>query len=342
MNLINKDIIAAEDDIVIDNDYLINRNINIVDNIKNEENATTTTIKLDNIKHIQQKFEWDCGLACLDIILDWWQHQSTSNSSEVELLTTTATAVDIDTENNNNNNNNNDNDMVPDLQEDDENSIDTIVSIRNIIKTKSIWSIDLSEALYTIGIRHCYFTTSIGMNETHKHKPFYVDNWDSDENRILDLFNLSKERQPPHLFFGGLAINELIKHIKKQLPAIVLVDSNFLHCSRCRTINGINSSSSSNNNNNNNDNNINNKNDNNKKTKYTDNNLQKQFKRQQEENQNRNFNGHFIVIAGYDQLSNELLFIDPSLNQDYCKITLNDFEYARSRPEIIALSIISK
>ncbi|GAM18893.1 hypothetical protein SAMD00019534_020680 [Acytostelium subglobosum LB1] len=241
----------------------------------------TTNARCLDITLVKQRHEWDCGLACIEMIQKWHlnnkqqqqQHNATSLNPTTETITSSSDCASI---------------------------------ARNIITTQSVWSIDLSDALATMGINHHFFTVSIGIDNSHRLKPFYQRDWSADEQRVSRLFDKSRAHDPPMLFFGVVPLEKLIAHVKQGLPAIVLVDSNSL----VYIVNNNNDGNSSN-------------------TSSGSSNSSSSSGHKRED---KDFYGHFVVLAGYDDSRQQFIVIDPSLSQEYCMISVNDFEYARSRP----------
>ncbi|EGC40294.1 hypothetical protein DICPUDRAFT_146833 [Dictyostelium purpureum] len=216
--------------------------------------------------------------------------------------------------------------------------------INEIINTKSIWSIDLSNALTQLQVPHIYYTNSIGVRNDYSENKYYKDNWESDTLRVNQLFFKSLNTAPCNLVLIGsekqLPIQQFIEHISKKLPIILLVDSNFLNCSKCNTKNDIYDDNNNNNHistklnsgdylNEIRDNVANNENDN---TNNIDNNNIYNKTNNTNKMNDDSFFGHYIVLVGYNYETKEIIYIDPSSNQLYCTISEQDLDNARMKP----------
>ncbi|KAK5584459.1 hypothetical protein RB653_006070 [Dictyostelium firmibasis] len=201
------------------------------------------------------------------------------------------------------------------------NKNENIENIYQILNTKSIWSIDLSNVFSELGVNHKYYTNTIGVKIDHREMQFYKDSWESDSLRVNNLFLKTMDLNPSNLHLvsssNQLPIKYYIDHISKGLPIILLVDSCHLYCNICKI-------SYKNNFNSNNRNwkemSVDNQNENNSKIEDSIENEDKD-----------DFCGHYIILVGYNYETKEIIYIDPSSNQRFCTITEKNIDNARMK-----------
>jgi len=231
---------------------------------------------IDGIKHFKQRYEWDCGLACLKSII-WF----INNSSNNEIINTTTTTI-----------------------EDGE--------LESILNTKSIWSIDLSNVLNFYDIKHRFTTNSPFVNDSHANLTFYQDDWQEDSTRVQNLFNetLKHNRDSLNIISSPrqLPITMIIDHIKLNQPIILLVDSCCLSCHSCHRHNNNNNNFSFS-----------------SLTLSTD-------SHNSSSNDDTIFMGHFIILIGFDESLDQIIYIDPSSKDDRCIMNSKDIDRARLKP----------
>ncbi|KAL0868122.1 hypothetical protein ABMA27_008752 [Loxostege sticticalis] len=137
------------------------------------------------IVHYQQRYNWDCGLSCVLMLL--------TDEQRTEFL-----------------------DKFTDIcQEEGFN--------------QSTWTIDLCYLLK----RHQMCTTMLGVNEDYKRHGYY--------DKILDLDRDRVRRRFDEAASAGLAVSqrslsteELVAHLEKAGPVVLLVDAGLLVCDLCK------------------------------------------------------------------------------------------------------------
>ena len=248
-----------------------------------EDLKVTDQMRIEDIKeklvniHVRQRSNWDCGLACVQMVLNWASKKSALNT---------------------NTNNSNENNLVASSSSICDNSSSLSSSSSSSFCVKQIpehyydgnlplWTIDLYVLLQelrgghtennsnsdititnngtnnsdhgSIG-NHVMYTSCAGLGPHHKEIDWYERNLEEDSQRIAQLFKKAKyhswnviERKTDH--------EELKSHLESGNIAIVLVDAYVLRenrngnsCNNSRQIcdsMSINSNNSNSNNNNN-------------------------------------------------------------------------------------------
>ncbi|XP_053557962.1 protein GUCD1 isoform X1 [Bombina bombina] len=162
--------------------------------------------------------------------------------------------------------------------------------------TKSIWTIDLAYLMHYFGVKHRFCTQTLGVDKGYKHQSFYRKHFDSEENRVNQLFVQAKARGV-HVEKRTVTIQDLQEHLSQGNVAIVLVNAVLLLCDLCPS-----------------------------RVKYC---CflpigQKCFCRSSD------YQGHFIVLCGYNKSSGSLFYNNPGYADRLCRTSINNFEEARS------------
>ncbi|XP_069475966.1 protein GUCD1 isoform X2 [Ambystoma mexicanum] len=61
-------------------------------------------------------------------------------------------------------------------------------AMRELRLTKSIWTIDLAYLMRHFGVKHRFCTQTLGVDKGYKNQSFYRRHFDTEENRVNQLF----------------------------------------------------------------------------------------------------------------------------------------------------------
>lgn len=176
--------------------------------------------QLSQIPHYRQLETWDCGVACIQMVLRWLRP-----------------------------------DEYPPINDSVEPSVDEMVERKWIIdsvETQSIWTIDIVIALqrafdpdlrrlfdFPLSQRHddtawnkaCYvfFSNKLGCDTAYSQFGYYAKAFDNDEARVTKRFTLAKELNLPIVCVSRLNVEFVIDLISRdECVAIVLLDNTVL------------------------------------------------------------------------------------------------------------------
>ncbi|XP_039177036.1 protein GUCD1 isoform X4 [Crotalus tigris] len=65
-------------------------------------------------------------------------------------------------------------------------------AVRDLQLTKSIWTIDLAYLMRHFGVKHLFCTQTLGVDKGYKNQSFYRKHFDTEENRVNQLFAQAK------------------------------------------------------------------------------------------------------------------------------------------------------
>uniref|UniRef100_A0A8C6ZJG2 Guanylyl cyclase domain containing 1 n=1 Tax=Nothoprocta perdicaria TaxID=30464 RepID=A0A8C6ZJG2_NOTPE len=65
-------------------------------------------------------------------------------------------------------------------------------AIHELRLTKSIWTIDLAYLMRHFGVKHKFCTQTLGVDKGYKNQSFYRKHFDTEENRVNQLFAQAK------------------------------------------------------------------------------------------------------------------------------------------------------
>ncbi|KAG8146461.1 hypothetical protein E2320_012795 [Naja naja] len=171
-------------------------------------------------------------------------------------------------------------------------------AVRDLQLTKSIWTIDLAYLMRHFGVKHLFCTQTLGVDKGYKNQSFYRKHFDTEENRVNQLFAQAKackvlvEKRTFLARGWQMATQRTTGHI-----AIVLVNAVLLLCDLCSS-----------------------------PVKYC---CflpigQKCFCRSPD------YQGHFIVLCGYNRALECIYYNNPAYADRTCSTSIHNFEEART------------
>lgn len=205
------------------------------------------------VTHVQQRFDWDCGIACLLMVLSLEQRNA----------------------------------FLENFQQ---------ICADEGFK-KSVWTIDLAYLLHRFHISCIYCTITLGVDSDYAHEGYYASVLPMDSSRICQRFQLAPLCNV-HIEKRHVSLDEILAHLETEKLCIALVNSNLLNCTECKlslcetaACNLFSSGC---------------------------------FK------PSSTYNGHFIVLCGYDLTQEEILYRNPANQDRVCSASFETFESARS------------
>ncbi|XP_064378283.1 protein GUCD1 [Dromaius novaehollandiae] len=169
-------------------------------------------------------------------------------------------------------------------------------AIQELQLTKSIWTIDLAYLMRHFGVKHKFCTQTLGVDKGYKNQSFYRKHFDTEENRVNQLFAQAKACKVL-VEKCTVTVQDIQKHLSQGHIAIVLVNAVLLLCDLCSS-----------------------------PVKYC---CflpigQKCFCR------NHDYQGHFIVLCGYNKASGSIYYNNPAYADRTCSTSVSNFEEART------------
>uniref|UniRef100_H3B5Z5 Guanylyl cyclase domain containing 1 n=1 Tax=Latimeria chalumnae TaxID=7897 RepID=H3B5Z5_LATCH len=166
----------------------------------------------------------------------------------------------------------------------------------NLHLTESIWTIDLAYLMHALGVRHRFCTQTLGVDKGYRNQSFYRKYFDTEEHRVNQLF-AKAEASGVLVDKCSVTIQEIQEHLSMGHAAIVLVNAVLLHCDLCST-----------------------------PVKYC---CflpigQKCFCRKPD------YQGHFIVVCGYNKASGCIFYNNPAYADRVCSASVSNFNEART------------
>lgn len=156
---------------------------------------------------------------------------------------------------------------------------------------KSTWSIDLCYLLKRYSVNHLYCTVTPGIDPSYRGHSFYDKILQKDKERVTKRF-LEAAEKGVMVRKASLSCQDLVRHLSKSGPIILLTDASLLHCDICKV---------------------------NKLTSELRGCLP----------WNTSFTGHYIVLCGYNLSSQKFLYRNPSLSDRVCAVSFAALDEAR-------------
>ncbi|CAH1118419.1 unnamed protein product [Phaedon cochleariae] len=155
---------------------------------------------------------------------------------------------------------------------------------------KSTWTIDLCYLLKKFDVRHIFYTITLGVHEGYRGNSFYHKVLTKDENRITTRFKIA-ENSGIFIRNSSLSITEVMEHLVNG-PVIVLTNAKHLCCDICKL-----------------------------------NKISSEFRKCIP--WPVTYQGHYIVLCGYDINSRKVFYRNPSFGDHVCTMSMTMFDQAR-------------
>ncbi|XP_067015317.2 protein GUCD1 [Anabrus simplex] len=98
---------------------------------------------------------------------------------------------------------------------------------------KSTWTIDLCYLLLRYGVKYVFCTVTLGINPEYHEQTFYARVLHKDEERVMRRFN-EAEANGISVRQVSLKQDDLIQHLARHGPIILLTNANLLSCDICK------------------------------------------------------------------------------------------------------------
>ncbi|XP_060699815.1 protein GUCD1 [Hemiscyllium ocellatum] len=161
--------------------------------------------------------------------------------------------------------------------------------------SESVWTIDLAYLMQQFGVMHRFCTQTLGVDKGYRYQSFYRKHFETEEDRVNQLFSQA-EANGVHVEKRSVTIQEIQQHLAKEHVIIVLVNAVLLVCDLCSA-----------------------------PVKFCC--LlpigQKCFCRKPD------YQGHFIVVCGYNRNSGCIFYNNPAYADRVCCTTVSNFNEAR-------------
>jgi len=146
------------------------------------------------IRHINQVDTWDCGLACIQMLINWLKNNCSATQEEQE---------------------------------------EQRRWMMDFVKAKSLWTIDLVILLQNMldlnsnnNSVYLFCSSRFGIDESYNNFHYYKDAFSEDEIRVKRLFDKAEKQNLPLLQVSHMIFNVLIDLVSREnVVAIVLLDN---------------------------------------------------------------------------------------------------------------------
>lgn len=158
---------------------------------------------------------------------------------------------------------------------------------------ESVWTIHLALLMKLHDVRHCFSTVTLGVDKNYANESYYKNRFNEDERLVNELFENAEEK--------GICVErrsvelaEILNHVSDGNILICLIDYSVLACVNCFTESCT---------------------------------LLKCFG-----NCIHCYQGHFIVVCGYDKSKQLIYFMNPNISHaEIGSCTMKEFDVARKR-----------
>eukprot|EP01102_Stenamoeba_stenopodia_P016215 TRINITY_DN5642_c0_g1_i1.p1 TRINITY_DN5642_c0_g1~~TRINITY_DN5642_c0_g1_i1.p1 ORF type:complete len:268 (+),score=-6.32 TRINITY_DN5642_c0_g1_i1:89-892(+) len=108
----------------------------------------------------------------------------------------------------------------------------TTDQLQRICGTKSIWTVDLANILFQVGVPFTFYTVTLGIRPEYASEAFYHA-MDDDRQRVNNLFEMLISVDHGVLVQRRVANQDLVDLVSRRYFVIALVDANLLPCDVC-------------------------------------------------------------------------------------------------------------
>ncbi|XP_069789863.1 protein GUCD1 isoform X2 [Narcine bancroftii] len=161
--------------------------------------------------------------------------------------------------------------------------------------SESVWTIDLAYLMQQFGVGHKFCTQTLGVDKGYRYQSFYRKHFDTEEDRVNQLFACAAAHGVK-VEKRSVTIQEIQEHLSQGHVAVVLVNAILLVCDLCSP-----------------------------PIKFCC--LlpigQKCFCRKPD------YQGHFIVVCGYNRASGCIFYNNPAYTDRVCCTSVSNFNEAR-------------
>ena len=199
----------------------------------------------------------------------------------------------------------------------------------------STWTIDLCYILKRFHVLFRYTTITIGVDPGYSKEAFYDKVLAKDNARVNDRFNSAAENEMV-ILEKSVTLDDILDHLETTGPVIILTNANLLTCSRCSTYSSCYQFCFS------------------SSVSYQESLISVLFRSmafyiiligkclislllflhgmlQLLENTNQqSYQGHYVVLVGFNSESREILYRNPSVKDKVCYMSYDCLEESRS------------
>jgi len=154
----------------------------------------------------------------------------------------------------------------------------------------STWTIDLCYILRRFNVLFRYTTITIGVDPGYSKEAFYDKVLAKDNARVNDRFNDSSENGMV-ILEKSVTLDDILEHLEKTGPVIILTNANLLTCSQCSNYSSC---------------------------------YQFCFSARV------SYQGHYIVLVGFNSKSKQILYRNPSVKDKVCYMSFDCLEESRT------------
>ena len=155
---------------------------------------------------------------------------------------------------------------------------------------ESTWTIDLCYVLKRFNVDFIYTTITIGVDPGYIKESFYDKVIARDNDRVNKRFEEAAERKIS-IIEKASGLGEILLHLQNKGPVIILTNANLLSCSKCNNLTSWIPSCWSG---------------------------------------TPSYQGHYILLVGFNEKSKEILYRNPSLKDKVCVMSFDQLEEART------------
>lgn len=175
---------------------------------------------ISDIIHAKQLESWDCGIACVQMIIRWLNHD-TINMSCDETPGTTVPLSHVEIQQRHQ--------FLKEIRTDSIWSIDLVMLLHKIIHRELALYSDSDHSMQLSNASILFSSKKLGVDGDYKRFQYYKKAFRKDKIRVKALFEAAKNRSISMCEMNRLSLNEVAELVKREdTIAMILVDNNVL------------------------------------------------------------------------------------------------------------------
>lgn len=175
---------------------------------------------ISDIIHVKQLESWDCGIACVQMIIRWLNHD-TINMPRDEAPGTTVPLSHVEIQQRHQ--------FLKEIGTDSIWSIDLVMLLHKIIHRELVLYSESDHYMQLSNASILFSSKKLGVDGDYKRFQYYQKAFRKDRTRVKALFEAAKNRSISMCEMNRLSLNEVAELVKREdTIAMMLIDNNVL------------------------------------------------------------------------------------------------------------------
>lgn len=177
--------------------------------------SMSTENEISEINHVKQLESWDCGIASVQMIIRWLNHDTISDETDTVPLSHIEIQQRLQ--------------LLKEVGTDSIWSIDILILLHKIIHRELDLYSELDHQMELSNASLLFSSKKLGVDGDYKRFQYYQKTFRKDRTRVKALFQSAKDRSISMIEMNMLSLIEVVELVKrKDTIAMMLIDNNVL------------------------------------------------------------------------------------------------------------------